>query len=164
VDGYRVAPASGSEDLAWLDLRWRESWGDVVMVSRGRVHRLNEQSALIAWSGSERVGLATYAIDGESAELTSIEANEHGRGIGSLLLSAVEESFRRSGCDRLWLITTNDNLDALRFYQRRGFRMVAVHEGAVDKARSIKPSIPKIGNHGIAIHDEIELEKLFDHD
>lgn len=129
------------------------------MVSRGRVHRLTEQSALIAWHGPERVGLATYSIAGQSAELTSIETTDPGRGIGSKLLSVVEEHARNSGCGRLWLITTNDNLDALRFYQRRGFRISAIHHGDVDEARAIKPSIPLVGSYGIPIHDEIELDK-----
>ena len=55
-------------------------------------------------------------------------------------------------------MTTNDNLGALRFYQRRGLRLVAVHRGAVDHARAVKPAIPRVGEHGIEIHDELELE------
>ena len=62
------------------------------------------------------------------------------------------------GGGRLWLVTTNDNLDALRFYQRRGLRITAVAAGAVDEARKIKPGIPLLGDHGIAIRDEITLE------
>ncbi|MGD8245715.1 MAG: hypothetical protein PVG25_02965 [Anaerolineae bacterium] len=63
---------------------------------------------------------------------------------------------------RIWLITTNDNLAALRFYQRRGFSLVAVHPGAVDQARTLKPEIPAIGHSGIPIRDEIELELPLD--
>lgn len=74
------------------------------------------------------------------------------------LLDALLEAARRGGCRRLWLITTNDNLNALRFYQRRGWRLVAVHAGAVDEARKVKPQISVIGEDGIPIHDEIELE------
>jgi hypothetical protein len=66
---------------------------------------------------------------------------------------------RDAGCTRLWLITTNDNVDALRFYQRRGFRLAALHAGAVDRSRTrLKPEIPEIGDHGIPLRDEIELE------
>jgi hypothetical protein len=74
------------------------------------------------------------------------------------LLAAVVEEAKRQDCERLWLITSNDNLRALRFYQRRGLRLVAVHRGAIDHARSIKPEIPLVGEHGIPIHDELELE------
>jgi ribosomal protein S18 acetylase RimI-like enzyme len=55
--------------------------------------------------------------------------------------------------------TTNDNLNALRFYQRRGFRIMGVHPGAVNEARRLKPSIPAIGAYGIPICDEIDLER-----
>ncbi|MFP3471139.1 GNAT family N-acetyltransferase, partial [Micrococcus sp. SIMBA_144] len=64
-----------------------------------------------------------------------------------------------SGCSRITLITTNDNLAALKFYQKRGFVMTAIHRNAVEKARKIKPEIPLIGNDGIPIRDEIQLEK-----
>lgn len=60
---------------------------------------------------------------------------------------------------RIWLITTNDNLNALGFYQKRGFRIKAVYPGAVDEARRIKPEIPLAASNGIPIRDEIELEK-----
>jgi GNAT superfamily N-acetyltransferase len=74
------------------------------------------------------------------------------------LIDAVRQEAQRAGCKRLWLITTNDNLTALRFYQRRGFVLVAVHRNAVELSRKLKPQIPLIGEHGIPIRDEIELE------
>jgi len=66
----------------------------------------------------------------------------------------------RHRCPRLWLVTTNDNVDALRFYQRRGFCLVCVHRGAVDHSRAhLKPEIPLAGNNRIPLRDELELEK-----
>jgi hypothetical protein len=79
--------------------------------------------------------------------------------VGSALLAAVENHARADGFHRIWLITTNDNLDALRFYQRRGYVIAAVHSGAVDRARRLKPGIPEVGYYGIPIHDEVELHK-----
>jgi hypothetical protein len=59
----------------------------------------------------------------------------------------------------VWLVTTNDNLVALRFYQRRGFRLSALRPGAVDEARRrLKPAIPDAGAFGIPLRDELELE------
>ena len=67
---------------------------------------------------------------------------------------------REAGCRRLWLVTTNDNVDALRFYQRRGFRLTELQAGAVDVSRAtLKPSIPEVGDHGIPIRDELVLER-----
>jgi hypothetical protein len=81
-----------------------------------------------------------------------------GQGVGTALIEAVKVAAIEAGCRRLWLMTTNDNLHALGFYQRRGFRLVAVYPGAVDAARLLKPEIPLLGNDGIPIRDEIELE------
>jgi hypothetical protein len=56
--------------------------------------------------------------------------------------------------ERLWVITTNDNVDALRFYQRYGFCLAAVHRGAVDRSRArLKPEIPPVGAYGIPLCD-----------
>jgi len=159
MDEIAIAPVADEEDESWLADLWRESWGDVIVVSRGRVHCLSDVSALIARQGGKRVGAATYHLEGEAAELTSLNAVTSGKGIGSALIAAVENAVRAAGARRLWLITTNDNVDALRFYQRRGFRLVRLHAGVVDEARRIKPAIPEIGEHCIPIHDEIELEK-----
>jgi GNAT superfamily N-acetyltransferase len=74
-------------------------------------------------------------------------------------LSHVEREARNRGCRSVWLVTTNDNLHALGFYQRRGYRIVRVDPGAVDRARAMKPAIPLLGNDEIPIHDELVLEK-----
>ncbi len=152
------APVS-DDDRTWLTALWRQEWGGEIMVSKGQVYRLNDLEALIAWEGNTRVGAATYRIEEDECELMSINATVEGRGIGSELLKAVELVARTAGCKRVWLITSNDNIDAIRFYQRKGYRLVAIHSGAVDQARLLKPSIPLVGNYDIPIHDELELEK-----
>jgi ribosomal protein S18 acetylase RimI-like enzyme len=157
-----VRLAEGAADWEWLAASWRETWSGETVVSRGTVHKLTDQAALIAWQGDARVGVATYRAGDRDWELTSISAVTSGRGIGTALMNAVEEAARAGRAARLWLITTNDNLDALRFYQRRGYRLVAVHAGAVDVARKLKPSIPETGNYDIPLRDEIELEKRFE--
>ena len=92
----------------------------------------------------------------------TIESTKPGIGIGTMLIKAVTQTAREAGCKRLWLITTNDNLHALHFYQKRGFRLVTVHRNAVDAARQLKPRIPLIGNDQIPLHDEIELEMMLE--
>jgi len=105
-------------------------------------------------------GLVTFVVTGTDCEITLIEAVERYSGVGTALLAAVEQAAREAGCGRVWLITTNDNVDALRFYQRRGFVLRSVHAGAVERARILKPEIPAVGDYGIPIRDEIELEKF----
>ncbi|HLW95199.1 MAG TPA: GNAT family N-acetyltransferase [Solirubrobacteraceae bacterium] len=146
------------DERDWLAEHLRLTWGSTLLVSRGRSRDGAALPAFVATDGDTLAGLATYAIEESECELVTIEAFERGRGTGTALLDAVSAAARASRCARLWLITTNDNLAALRFYQRRGLRLVAVHRGAADAARAIKPEIPLEGEDGIAIHDEIELE------
>ena len=133
-----------------------------------RVARLGEllepldHPALLAEAGGEMLGMLTYVPDPgwEQCEVLTLHATEQWHGVGTALIEAVEQLAARHGCSRLWLITTNDNVDALRFYQRRGFELAAVHRRAVDDSRSrLKPEIPAAGAYGIPIRDEIELEK-----
>src|SRR5688572_25797746 len=92
-------------------------------------------------------------------EIALIESFEAGRGVGGALIAACVRVARDRGLRRIWLITTNDNVHALRFYQRHGFSLVAVHRGAVDAARrTLKPEIPLLGEDDIPIRDEVELE------
>jgi ribosomal protein S18 acetylase RimI-like enzyme len=126
---------------------------------RGELVDALEQPAVLAWSEHVLTGVATYALDGDSAELLTLHAAAQLVGVGSALLTEVQDIARDAGCRRLWLVTTNDNLDALRFYQRRGFRLVRVRSQAVDRSRRrLKPEIPTFGAYGIPLRDEIELE------
>jgi ribosomal protein S18 acetylase RimI-like enzyme len=144
-------------DRGWAAAKLRDLWGEVV-VSRGAAHDATALPGFVAEEAGEPVGLATYRIDGDDCELVTINAFPKGSGAGTALVDAVLAAARAAGCRRVWLITTNDNLRALRFYQRRGFRLVAVHPGALDRSRELKPSIPEIGLDGIPLRDELELE------
>jgi ribosomal protein S18 acetylase RimI-like enzyme len=135
-----------------------ESWGDELIVGRGVSRRVGDLRALVALSGDKRVGLATYDVAGDVAELITLDALRQGAGVGRALVDGVAAAAREAGAQRLIVMTTNDNLRALRFYQRYGFRLVGLRPGAVDEARRVvKPSIPLVGQDGIAIRDEIDL-------
>ena len=126
---------------------------------RGQLVDSLDNPAVLAWSEGELVGAANYVVDGEDCELLTLYAATRLVGIGSALLTAVQDAALDAGCRRLWVVTTNDNLDALRFYQRRGFRLVVVRPGAVDRSRELlKPEIPVLGAHDIPLRDELELE------
>jgi ribosomal protein S18 acetylase RimI-like enzyme len=149
--------AVAQDERPWLAEHLELAWGGATVLSRGRAHDVSRLPAIVAVAGEELAGLATFEVTGRSCELVTLEAFREGQGIGSALLAAVTAAARDRGCERLWLVTTNDNLRALRFYQRRGLRLVAVDPGAVDLARAVKPQIPLVGQHGIAIHDALEL-------
>ena len=146
-------------DRPWVRAFIRERWGDEIVVGHGVVYRPHLLAGLVAIDPREPVGLLTYTIDGDSCEIVTIDAMVERRGVGSLLIAAVEDAARDAGCTRLWLITTNDNEGALGFYRTNGFELVAVHEGAVARSRELKPSIPLVNEAGVPIQDEIEMER-----
>ena len=139
-------------------------WHSARVARLGELVRPIEQPALLAEEDDGRLlGVLTYVVDGARCEVLTLHADERRRGVGSALIAAVTEIALESGCTTLWLITTNDNVDALRFYQRRGFRLVQLNPGGVDEARAtLKPEIPEYGAYGIPIRDELLLERRLD--
>lgn len=126
---------------------------------RGVLVESLDHPSVLAMSDDELVGVATYVIVGDSCELLTLYAATRQGGIGTALVSAVQDAAVAASCRRLWVVTTNDNVEALRFYQRRGFRFAELRPGAVDRSReTLKPEIPRSGNHGIPLRDELELE------
>ena len=137
----------------------QERWGFERVASRGRLHYMADLPAFVALDGDRIAGAATYHLDGDECEVVTLDAQPEGEGTGALLLSAVIERARAAGCRRAWLITTNDNMRAQRFYERAGGRLVAVHWDAVTRAReTLKPEIPLLGVDGVPIRDEHEYE------
>ncbi|MFQ5414247.1 MAG: GNAT family N-acetyltransferase [Phycisphaerae bacterium] len=133
-------------------------WHSRKIMSRGVAYYPHTESGFVERQDGELVGLLTWHIDGDGMEILTLNSTREGRGIGTSLILASIETARKRNCRRIWLTTTNDHLRAIGFYQRLGFRLVAVNVGAVDEARKIKPEIPMFGERGIAIHDEIVME------
>ena len=138
-----------------------DEWGMRLVARLDDLHDASSDDAIVAVDDDGAImGLATYRATGDDAELTTLRVSDRTAGTGTALVAAVVAAVAAFGARRLWLVTTNDNLDALRFYQRRGFRLVEVRAGAVDRSRAtIKPTIPEIGEHDIPIRDEIVLER-----
>jgi ribosomal protein S18 acetylase RimI-like enzyme len=154
---YRL---SSPEDVPRMRSFWREHWGDDFMVVHGVVYRPEVLQGFVALDGREWVGLITYAFLDEDCEIVSLDSLRERQGIGTHLIQETVAKARRAGCRRVFLITTNDNLEALGFYQKRGFELVTIHRAAVNESRKIKPGISLIGMHGIPLRDEIELEMI----
>ncbi len=157
MQSFRIRPGR-EQDHDWILRLLNEHWGSARIVTRGIVHEADKLPAFLADLDNERVGLITYRIDGEQCEVILLNSLRESIGVGTALLDAVKDAAAKAGCKRLWLITTNDNLAAMRFYQRRGWALVAVHRGAIAESRRLKPTIPVVGIDGIPIRDEIELE------
>jgi len=156
IDLRALDPADGPQVACWLT----GHWGSEIVVAHGAVFRPAGLPGFVAVDGDEWLGLLTHHIDGDACEIITINCVRPNAGIGTALIAAVKQVAQQADCRRLWLITTNDNTAALRFYQKRGFRLAALHADAVARSRRIKPEIPAIGNDGIPIRDEIEMEML----
>ncbi len=149
---------STPEDRLQIRSFWTEHWGDGFVVAHGDMFRPEDVEGFVALDQGQWVGLVTYALRGEGLEIVSLDSLREGCGIGSRLIEEVAAEARRAGCERIFLTTTNDNLHALGFYQKRGFVLSDLRLGALEQSRKVKPGIPLIGANGIPLRDEIELE------
>lgn len=138
-----------------------ENWGSTMMVSRGHLHELNKLPGFIAVEDGEIKGIVTYTVTCKGCEIVSLDSFAEKKGIGSQLVECVLNEAKKQSLEKVWLITTNDNINAIRFYQKRGFMMTNLYIGAVEEARKLKPEIPQFGYDGIPILHEIQFEKNF---
>ncbi|HVN16746.1 MAG TPA: GNAT family N-acetyltransferase [Anaerolineales bacterium] len=147
-----------ADDRPRLRQFWIEHWGDEMMIAHGEVFYPNQLDGFVVERGSDWLGLITFVIREHAMEITSLDSLSQRRGVGTALMDKAIDEARRQNCQRVFLTTTNDNLYALGFYQRRGFELCALHRGAVNESRKAKPSIPVIGMNRVPLRDEIELE------
>ena len=152
MSSFEIRAATYSDREAIVALL-RDRWGGETMIVHDTVYRPADLPAFVAVDGPDLVGLVTYEPGIEVWHVLSLDSLVPGRGIGSALLYRVEDAARSLGCRRVTLVTTNDNVDVIRFYQRRGYRIASIDPGAIDRARRTKPSIPLVGFHGIPIRD-----------
>lgn len=169
-----IRPATPA-DLPWVRAELTRHWLGTAIASRDVVFHADALPALIAelpaapepsrTSASagtpmprRPAGLLTYSPGPTEWEVITLSAGDEGHGIGAALLAHAADLARAAGARRIFLTTSNDNLNATGFYQKRGWRLVAIHRGAMDRARVAKPELPAVGLNGIPMHDEIELE------
>lgn len=145
------------QDLPRLKRLWREHWMGEEIIVHGAIFQPGQVEGLVS---EDWTGLVTCVIEGNSCEIISLDSLKEGRGTGTRLVEAVVREAGRRACRRVFLSTRNDNLRALRFYQRRDFELVRIRRGAIAEARGMKPGIPLIGETGIPLRDELELELL----
>src|SRR5574341_567227 len=146
------------DDRDWLERVLREETAGPKMVSRGRLHDGLALPGIVAVYGDERAGVLLYHVDAHELEVVFVATRIPGIGAGGVLLSDAIEIARQEGCWRAWLVTTNDNTQAIRFYQQQGWELVAFHRDAREESRKLKKKIPAIGNDGIPIRHELEFE------
>jgi len=148
------------EDRPSLRQFWVEHWGADFMVVHGRIFRPEQLNGFVVEEHDEWISLVTFIILDNECEITSLDSLREGKGLGTILVNQVVDEARANNCRRVFLITTNDNLNALGFYQKRGFELSKLYRGAINASRRIKPNIPLVGENNIPLRDEIELEMV----
>ncbi len=139
-----------------------ESWGAPISVTRGKVHEVPGLPGFICKEHGKIIGLVTYNIENNECEIVTLDSKINNIGLGTKLINKVIDKAKEKHCKRVWLITTNDNTNAIRFYQKRGFEWVGFYKDAIKESRKIKPEIPEIGNDNIPTKHEIEFEYILD--
>ena len=134
-----------------------QRWTSPEILIEGEMIDASALPGFLAEDGDDLVGLVTLIKRETEWEILTLDSLSRWAGTGTQLLDAVVQDARRQGLTRLMVRTSNDNLDAFRFYQRRGFRLERVVPGVIDAERRLKPEIPIIGEYGIPLHDEIVL-------
>ncbi len=146
-----------------VDKFFTAHWGADFIVSEGeRLHGHDLDGFAVA-DENEIFCLLTYHLKNGECEIVTLNSSMRNQGIGTDLISKMIDKARGiPGLKRLWLMTTNDNLDAIKFYQKRGFVLTAIRPNAIQESRDLGQDIPAIGCYGIPIRDEIEMEYPID--
>lgn len=158
-NALKIRPATPA-DNTWLEELMAKDWGGLPLVIRGKKYYPSQLNGIIAENEKGIAGFLFYEIREKDCEIIVFEVFDKFKGTGTLLLDKLKDVAKSQNCSRIYLMTTNDNLDALRFYQKRRFHICGVHVDSVKLSRKIKPTIGMVGDYGIPVRDEIDLEFL----
>ncbi len=137
-----------------------KNWNTDSVYSNGTNHKLDNLNGFVAIQDDEIVGVLTYMIENQKLEVVSVDSFMENYGVGSTLLSLAVEQARQQACDKVWLTTTNDNIPAIRLYEKQQFSRTSTHLYSVSKARESQPELPMFGYHGIPILHELVYERV----
>jgi Acetyltransferases len=136
----------------------KREWNCPPSISKGKATDTTIIPGFVAVDNDEVTGVVTYNIVDSECEIVTLNSLIENKGIGTALINEVLAAAKSAKCTRLWLITTNDDINAIRFYQLKGFDLAAAHINAMDNSRKLKPSIPLIGMDNIPLKHELEFE------
>ena len=138
----------------------RQQWYTTTMIIRGKEIDMTQTEGFYVKEQEDIIGLITYFVSDDVLEVISLNSLRENQGIGTKLVDAVIREAKDRKLKKILVVTTNDNINAIKFYQKRGFDMACLYHNALDISRKIKPEIPLIGDHSIPLRHEIEFELL----
>ncbi|GAB3448428.1 GNAT family N-acetyltransferase [Phycicoccus ginsengisoli] len=149
-------------DLDWVAEVLLKEWTSTSVARRGQLIEAPGLPGYLATLGGQRIGLVLVDVKGREFEVVAIGTTRPRRGVGRALMERCFAEARATGCRRVWLVTTNNNIAAIAFYQRMGMDLLALHRNAVRVSRELKPSIPVRDDTGVRIDHELEFELLLE--
>lgn len=136
-----------------------DNWFSTDMSLRGEIIDGTKLDGFLLQEENNIIGLVTYTFFGDICEIVTLDSKRENMGIGTALVKKIEKIAIDNNCKKMRLITTNDNMRALQFYQKRGYCLTKLYPNAMEEVRKAKPNVPMIGDNDIPLRDEIELEK-----
>jgi N-acetylglutamate synthase-like GNAT family acetyltransferase len=144
-------------DKEWVTNFIRYHWGSESVVVHKTIYYPAKLKGFIVEAKREKIGLVTFKILNSNCEIVTLNSTRENEGIATRLVNKVIAEAKKAKCKKVWLITTNDNIKAIYFYQKLGFQLVKVYPDAVAESRKLKSDIPRKGENGIPIRDELEF-------
>ena len=102
---------------------FEEHWGSSQMIISSGIYDCAKLVGFLYEESDEILGLLTYTIHEDALEVISLDSIREGQGIGSKLMHELELLAKKVGLEKITLITTNDNLAALKFYQKKAIAL-----------------------------------------
>jgi len=151
-----VREATEADRAAAREL-FQQDFGRTKIVAFGEVMDIDEMPALVALLHDGPSGALAYRLLGDALHVVALATDPMWQraGVGGYLIAEAELLARRLNLGRLVVSTTNDNLPALYFYQRKGYRLMEL----VPESVTAHTHQQVAGFAGIPVRDEILLEK-----
>lgn len=151
-----VREATDADRLAARELFQRD-FGRTKIVAFGELMDIDQMPALVAIRHRDPAGALAYRLLGEALHIVALATDPMWQrsGVGGHLVAEAELLARRLKLGRVVVATTNDNLPALYFYQRRGYRLTGVAiDSVIAHTKEVHP-----GFGGVPVRDEMRMEK-----
>lgn len=145
------------DDRKWVHAFIKKHWSSDIVVVHNTIYYPEKLDGFLAEYKSKKIGLITYLIKDDKCEIITINSLNENQVVGTHLMKLVMNEAKQLKCKKIWLITTNDNINAICFYRKLGFCLDKVYPDALTASRKIKPEIPFIGANGIPMRDELEF-------
>jgi len=146
-----------SNERNWVNEFIQSHWGSEQIIVHNKIYVPADHEGFVSENEEEKIGLVTYNVQKNSCEIVTLNSTIEHHGFGKALVQAVIDEAKSKGCGIVWVVTTNENIRAIEFYQKLGFQLIMVYPDAVNYSRKIKPEIPNVANNGIPIRDELEF-------